>query len=120
MLVAVGMYLPLGTTFAIFCGGMIKGIVDRLIVRRKMNDAQKARVENVGILLAAGLIAGEALTGLVHAALKFFNVQIPKLLANPSYGVGLGVLVLMALYLVVIPLRKAGRPDEPPPPSAII
>ncbi len=48
------------------------------------------------------------------------NVQIPKLLANPSYGVGLGVLVLMALYLVVIPLRKAGRPDEPPPPSAII
>ena len=28
MLVAVGMYLPLETTFAIFCGGMIKGIVD--------------------------------------------------------------------------------------------
>ena len=120
MLVAVGMYLPLSTTFAIFVGGMIKGIVDKLMVRRKLNDGQKARVENLGILLAAGLIAGEALTGLVHAALKFFNVEIPKLLANPSYGIGLGVLVLMALYLVVLPLRKAGRPDEPPPPSAII
>jgi len=120
MLVAVGMYLPLSTTFAIFVGGMIKGIVDKLMVRRKLNDGQKARVENVGILLAAGLIAGEALTGLVHAALKFFNVEIPKLLANPSYGIGLGVLVLMALYLVALPLRKAGRPDEPPPPSAII
>ena len=26
MLVCVGMYLPLGTTFAIFVGGLIKGI----------------------------------------------------------------------------------------------
>ncbi len=29
MLVAVGMYLPLETTFAIFVGGMIKGLVDK-------------------------------------------------------------------------------------------
>ena len=28
MLVSVGMYLPLGTTFAIFIGGLVKGIVD--------------------------------------------------------------------------------------------
>ena len=28
MLVCVGMYLPLDTTFAIFLGGVIKGIVD--------------------------------------------------------------------------------------------
>ena len=31
MLVAVGMYLPLETTFAIFVGGMIKGVVDKII-----------------------------------------------------------------------------------------
>ena len=31
MLFSVGMYLPLGTTFAIFMGGIIRGIVDRMI-----------------------------------------------------------------------------------------
>jgi len=119
MLVAVGMYLPLETTFAIFCGGMIKGIVDKFIVRKKYNAAQKARTENVGILLASGLIAGEALTGLLRAALTFFKVNIPLIFQNPSYFGGLLVLVLIGYYLVAVPLRNAGRPDEPPPPSAI-
>ena len=133
MLVAVGMYLPLETTFAIFAGGMIKGAVDRLSVRRQHNEAQKARVSNVGILLAAGLIAGEALTGLVRAAWKFFFLQdilhfdIPEIFKGAAYfGVvdryigGLIVLALIGVYLIRIPLRNAGAADEPPPPSAII
>jgi len=126
MLVAVGMYLPLETTFAIFCGGMIKGIVERTSNRRGLNPAQKIRVENVGILLASGLIAGEALTGLVRATWKFLFFQkvlgadIPEIFANASYYVGLAVLVLIGAYLVLIPLRHAGRADEPPPPSAIV
>jgi putative OPT family oligopeptide transporter len=126
MLVAVGMYLPLETTFAIFCGGMIKGIVERMSNRRSLNPAQKIRVENVGILLASGLIAGEALTGLVRATWKFLFFQkvlgadIPEIFANASYYVGLAVLVLIGAYLVLIPLRHAGRADEPPPPSAVV
>src|SRR5204863_7292222 len=44
MLFAVGMYLPLGTTFAIFVGGIIRWITDKLRDRRGFNDAQKARV----------------------------------------------------------------------------
>jgi putative OPT family oligopeptide transporter len=133
MLVAVGMYLPLETTFAIFVGGMIKGMVDRLAARRALNEAQKARVSNIGILLAAGLIAGEALTGLVRAAWKFFFLQgvfgidIPEIFKSAAYfgGVdryfgGLVILVLIAVYLIRVPLRNAGAADEPPPPSAII
>jgi putative OPT family oligopeptide transporter len=126
MLVAVGMYLPLETTFAIFCGGMIKGIVDRISNRRALNPAQKTRVENVGILLASGLIAGEALTALVRATWKFMFFQkvigadVPEFLANASYYVGLGVLVLIGIYLIYFPLRHAGRADEPPPPSAVV
>jgi len=65
MLVAVGMYLPLATTFAIFVGGMIRGLTDMLRARRGFNEAQAARVENVGVLVASGLIAGEALVAVV-------------------------------------------------------
>ena len=48
MLFAVGMYLPLETTFAIFVGGMIRWVTDTMRKRRGFNDAQKARVENAG------------------------------------------------------------------------
>ena len=63
MLVAVGMYLPFGTTFAIFVGGVFRSVGDWVAERRGYNAAQKARVENAGVLTASGLIAGEALTG---------------------------------------------------------
>jgi len=53
MLFAVGMYLPLGTTFAIFIGGVIRWLTDMLRDRRGLNDAQKARVENAGVLTAS-------------------------------------------------------------------
>src|SRR5882762_9881985 len=46
MLFAVGMYLPLETTFAIFLGGVIRRLTDRMRDKRGFNDAQKARVEN--------------------------------------------------------------------------
>src|SRR5690606_29304330 len=69
MLVAVGMYLPFSTTLTIFVGGVIRWIADGIGARRGLNEAQKARVENAGVLTASGLIAGEALVGLVWAAL---------------------------------------------------
>jgi putative OPT family oligopeptide transporter len=125
MLVAVGMYLPLETTFAIFIGGMIKGALDRRAAKRGCNAAQKARVENVGVLLAAGLIAGEGLTALVRALWKFLFLQniirfdIPKIFADPSYLAGLAALVILAFYLIAVPLKNAGAADEPPPPSAV-
>jgi hypothetical protein len=118
MLVFVGMYLPLETTFAIFIGGIIRGIVDKLAERRQLNAAQKARVENNGVLLASGLIAGEALIGLVFAGMAFYDVSTPRLLADPSFYTSLLVFVAIALILIVIPIRNAGRADEPAPPSA--
>ncbi|MBK9167170.1 MAG: oligopeptide transporter, OPT family [Bryobacterales bacterium] len=120
MLVAVGMYLPLSTTFAIFVGGVLRWATDSLAARRGLNEAQKARVENTGVLVASGLIAGEALVGLVTATFNFFETRLPSLFEQPSYLTGLAVMALLAFVMIRTPLSNAGRPDEPAPPSAIM
>ncbi len=118
MLVCVGMYLPLETSFAIFIGGLIKGILDKLAAKRNFNEAQKTRSENNGVLLASGLIAGEALIGLVFAFLAVMNIATPKIFDNPSFLVSTIVFVVVAVMLINIPLKNAGKADEPAPPSA--
>jgi putative OPT family oligopeptide transporter len=124
MLFAVGMYLPLGTTFAIFVGGIIRWITDSLRNRRGLNDAQKARVENAGVLTASGLIAGEALCGLVIAGLvgSGHDVTLIKW-AEDSLGpmfLALVALIILALTMIFVPLANAGRPEDPAPPTAIM
>jgi putative OPT family oligopeptide transporter len=120
MLFAVGMYLPLGTTFAIFLGGVIRWLTDKLRDRRGLNDAQKARVDNAGVLTASGLIAGEALCGLVIAGLvgSGHNVTLAKW--APPLLVALIALGALIAAMIQVPLANAGSPDEPAPPTAIM
>jgi putative OPT family oligopeptide transporter len=126
MLVCVGMYLPLETSFAIFLGGLIKGLLDKMVERRQFNQAQKTRCENNGVLLASGLIAGEALVGLVFAFMAVmewnYQVWLPNFWAAlpfPFY-ISLLVFVVIAWVLIRTPLNNAGAPDEPAPPSAMV
>ena len=118
MLVSVGMYLPLETTFAIFIGGMIKGILELVTKKKGFNDAQKVRIENVGILLASGFIAGEALTGLGFAPFRIAEFNIPSIFSEPPLLIGFSVLIIIALILIFIPIKHAGAADEPAPPAA--
>ncbi len=130
MLFSVGMYLPLPTTFAIFCGGVVRGIVDKLRDKRGLNNAQKARVENAGVLSASGLIAGEALVGLFIAAVvgirsshEFWN--LPAIFGLSGFAsiapwVAIPVAAVLVWYLIAVPLRKAGDADEPAPPTAVM
>ncbi|MGD0014626.1 MAG: oligopeptide transporter, OPT family [Bryobacteraceae bacterium] len=120
MLFAVGMYLPLETTFAIFIGGVLRWLTDRVRDRRGLNDAQKGRVENAGVLTASGLIAGEAMAGLVIAGLQFARIKLPAIFPSPSVWAGLAALILLAVLMVRLPVAKAGSPDEPAPPIAIM
>ena len=120
MLFAVGMYLPLETTFAIFIGGVVRWITDSFAKSRGLNEAQKARVENAGVLTASGLIAGEALAGLVVATFRFFDLSLPRVFETPSVYAGFGVLIALAFVMVLVPLENAGRPEEPAPPTAIM
>jgi putative OPT family oligopeptide transporter len=131
MLFAVGMYLPLETTFAIFVGGLIRGFVDRQAEKRGLNAAQKARVENAGVLTASGLIAGEALMGLGVAAVVAWlaatavpgqAIAFPQVPGVTSIAPWLAIPVMLFLiaYLARRPLSKAGAPDEPAPPTAVM
>ncbi len=124
MLFSVGMYLPLETTFAIFVGGLIKWVVTLMSERRKHNAAQKARVENTGVLVASGLIAGEALVGLiiagVIAATADHRFPVLESFQGVAPWLALAVFAVLAAYLILVPLKKAGSPDEPAPPTAVM
>jgi len=138
MLVAVGMYLPFETTFAIFIGGVFRAVGDWMAKRRGLNDAQKARVENAGVLTASGLIAGESVFGLVWAGfialgLATSQQRVLQLLEgwartitsaqvfnHPLYLVGVAVMALLAALMILLPLTSAGDPSEPAPPTAMM
>lgn len=123
MLVCVGMYLPLETSFAIFIGGLIRGILDKVLANKNFNDAQRARVDNTGVLLASGLIAGEALTGLLFAIIAVVNYDFLRSLIifqEPTFLLSLLVFLIVGWVLISVPIKNAGSPDEPAPPSVIM
>lgn len=120
MLFSVGMYTPLGTTSAIFLGGLIRWITDKLRDRANLNDAQRARVENAGVLTASGLIAGEALCGLVVAGLVGTHHDVTLIKWTAPFLTALIALAVVVAVMIKVPLANAGRPDEPAPPTAVV
>jgi putative OPT family oligopeptide transporter len=108
MLVAVGMYLPFDTSSAIFVGGLIKLIADR--AARKLNAEQKLSFEEKGTLLASGLIAGEAIVGILLAVL--FLAKVPSFATfsfYPAWGGWLSLIgfASIAYVLIRIPARRS-------------
>jgi putative OPT family oligopeptide transporter len=112
MLVCIGLYLPLQTTFAIFIGGVLKGITDWIVNRKNYGENQKINIENIGILLASGLIAGEALMGLILSGFRGFNIFLTNyfyFFKNPSLFMSLAILTIIVVVLIWIPLRNSGE-----------
>jgi putative OPT family oligopeptide transporter len=73
--VAVGIYLPLGLSVPIFIGGVLAWMVKRRSAG--LDDAQWTRREGLGLLVASGLITGEALMGVLVALLAGAGVALP-------------------------------------------
>ncbi len=109
MLIAVGMYLPIETSFAIFAGGVFKSIVENRLAAKRIEGEDRERVTNSGTLLASGLIAGEALIGIIFAAVAFAEIELPRLFRAPSYALGLAGLLVLGVFLVVRSLGAARR-----------
>ena len=117
MLIAVGMYLPFDTSSAIFVGGVCKWIIDRLTARYSAD--KKAVVDERGTLLASGLIAGEAIMGILIAVLAVSQVpSFTHMLTGrdqfgffPAWGGWLALLGFLAIgwVLIRIPLGAKQR-----------
>lgn len=65
--VAIGMYLPLTSTFPLFIGGLIALAVNRRLRQQNLNAEIITQRMRIGTLIACGLVAGSALMDVVLA-----------------------------------------------------
>lgn len=89
---AIGLYLPLEISTAIMVGGVSRMIVHRI--------AHKSEVDDSGILTSSGLVAGDAVLGVVVALLTVLGVINPS--ASPYLGHWFSLLffaILTALFI---------------------
>ncbi|HEX7528749.1 MAG TPA: oligopeptide transporter, OPT family, partial [Thermoanaerobaculia bacterium] len=82
---AVGAYLPLSTTFPIWIGGMMKGLVEKVSHKKQESELSS------GMLYATGLVAGGSLGGVLIALVAFtgdsiFHMEKPTLLEKLDLG----------------------------------
>jgi putative OPT family oligopeptide transporter len=96
---AVGSYLSIGTTAAIFCGGLVKSLAER---GQKQTEEGEA---SPGALFASGLIAAGGIVGLFAIGIKLLETQgvLPKeaIKFGPMLGLAgsdlVGILAFAAL-----------------------
>src|ERR1700728_1054759 len=75
---AVGAYLSIGTTLAIFCGGAVRWFVDQAVKRAGGDMAEAESEISPGSLYASGLIAAGGIVGLFGVALKGYETTADK------------------------------------------
>ena len=73
---AIGVYLPFSTTFPIFLGGLIRGLVEKVKKRRGVVVKEGEEDLERGNLFATGLVAGGALMGVIFAFLRVPQVVV--------------------------------------------
>ena len=120
--VAIGIYLPFTLAVPIFSGGIIRHFTNKYIARKygsaneeeisdwelavKQTDVKpKEKIIRTGILLSAGLIAGEALTGVAVAFMIIGGIK-PYIFNYPPILPALLIWLLIAIMLAYIPLRE--------------
>jgi putative OPT family oligopeptide transporter len=74
---AVGAYLPIGTTLPIFAGGVVRWLVDQAARRAGHADETESEI-SPGSLFASGLIAAGGIVGLFGVALKAYEATVGK------------------------------------------
>ena len=98
--VAVGVYLPISTSAAMFAGGVIRWLIER---RAKTSQQSIAELESgPGVLFSSGLIAGGAICGIVLAAIAGFLGSADALAEKVPIFRALGALATSNLLAVLL------------------
>jgi putative OPT family oligopeptide transporter len=119
--VAIGVYLPFTLSVPIFAGGMIRNFTDRRFIK-KFGSAEEEEISDwelaikqtevkpkekairTGLLFTAGLVAGEALTGVIIAILVVMGINL-AIFDNAPWLPGLIIWIYIAVLLAYIPMR---------------
>ncbi len=99
--VALGLYLPIHLSAGILFGGIIRTLVERKF--KNDENMMKSKIEK-GILLSSGLVAGDALMGIVVAGFATLGLDVafgtkilPGLTQSPVFAtvifIALGILI---------------------------
>jgi OPT family oligopeptide transporter len=98
---AIGVYLPISTTLPIFIGGAIKGIVQKVKLKRDEPPAKEGEEDlEGGSLFATGLVAGGALLGVLFALLSRIPA-VATFMTNMSAELGLTKMLGEGGYMVL-------------------
>ena len=120
--VAIGIYLPFTLSVPIFGGGIVRYFTNRHIEKKygnaeeeevsewelaiKQTDVKpKEKIIRTGLLLTAGLIAGEALMGVIVAFLIIGGIDL-AIFNYPPILPALLIWLFIAVLLAYIPLRE--------------
>jgi uncharacterized oligopeptide transporter (OPT) family protein len=75
---AVGAYLSIATTLAIFAGGIVRWMIDRAVEKARGDTIETESEISPGSLYASGLIAAGGIVGLMGVALKLYETAAGK------------------------------------------
>jgi len=120
--VAIGIYLPFTLSVPIFGGGIVRYLTNKHLEKKygsaeeeeisdwelaiKQTDVKpKEKVIRSGLLLTAGLIAGEALMGVIVAFLIIGNIDL-SIFNYPPVLPAILIWLFIAVLLAYIPLRE--------------
>lgn len=112
---AVGAYLSIGTTLAIFVGGIVRFLVDAAL-KKAGRGADDGEI-SPGALYASGLIAAGGIVGLIGVAIKAYESltgnlvpiqlpEIPYLHSNGTSVLMFAALAFSLFYFARKPLKK--------------
>jgi OPT oligopeptide transporter protein len=118
---AVGFYISIGTTLIMFCGGVVRWLVE--YVGRRSVRGEEEKMVNIletevspGSLYASGLIAAGGIVGLLGIGIKLLETQrfMKKELLIMHWGMGVTtgkiVAVIMFLFLAASAYYFARKP----------
>jgi putative OPT family oligopeptide transporter len=121
---AVGAYLSIATTLAIFVGGVMRWMVDRAMEKHRLQNAipgDELASEEIspGSLYASGLIAAGGIVGLLGVCIKLYEAaterSIPRFSpTNPLFNDWVSILMFGLLAFSLYYFARKPLATEPP------